>query len=108
MGLETILIAAAVGAGYEKARTGEVTSTGPLFGPIGVEAAGLMKPKTPKFPGVTELPEVPKLTVEEIEAQEGGWEEILKRAQGRRATILTEPQLAQMQPYTRRATLLAG
>ena len=65
--------------------------------------------KKTKIPGATiEFPEVPRLTVEEIEAGEMGWAQILQRAKGRRGTILTQPQLAQIQPHTERATLLAG
>jgi len=73
-----------------------------------------IKPKKGKkfqLPGqevISEVSEIPGVTVEEIEAQEMGWQQILKRARGRKGTILTEPMLAQLQPYTQRATLLAG
>jgi len=93
------------------------TTTAATLGIVGAVAGGealykqTKKAGKRKFPGITEMPEMPEvpgLTVEEIEAQEMGWQQILKRARGRRATILTEPMLAQIQPYTQRATLLAG
>lgn len=64
------------------------------------------KPKVPGMPDITE--KVPETTTEELESQEKGWEEVTRRAAGRRATILTQPSLEQISPYTRRATLLSG
>lgn len=80
---------------------------GVLMGPAGYFIAPkiLGDKDKPKMP-VIEMPEVPKTTVEEIEAQEEGWAQVMKRSQGRRGTILTEPSLEQIQPYTKRATLL--
>lgn len=94
-----------VGAGVIGGST--LLTTGALAAGGFTVAGGFKKTgiNLPKLPGVED---VPRLTIEEIESQERGWEEILSRAQGRRGTILTDPQLAQITPFTQRATLLAG
>jgi hypothetical protein len=52
--------------------------------------------------------DVPEATVSDIEGQEEGWARLGQRATGRRATILTSPQLGKRKAPTQRATLLAG
>jgi len=76
----------------------------------GYGAYGMMKKSGVKMPGyhITETPKTPTVIAEDVEGFEEGWEEVLKKAKGRRSTILTEPMLAQTAPFTQRATLLGG
>jgi len=135
--LTAILIGAGIGAGTSAATGGDV-GKGAIFGAAGGaigghfagSAAGGMtaregaimgglagggiggtmfrKTGEMKMPGQPMIEPLEPTSVEEIEAQEAGWAEITKRARGRRATILTESMLAQISPYTQRATLLSG
>lgn len=59
--------------------------------------------KSPKGEG-----SVPTLTQEQVDAEDEGWINLVKRAAGRRETILTSPQFQQVEPTIKRATLLAG
>lgn len=97
---------AAIGGGFALTAAGGAL-LGAGLGYAGSTAYSALK-RVPGFPGITEIPEPPKATVSEIEGFEKGWEEVLGRAKGRRGTILTEPMLAQISPFTQRATLLGG
>lgn len=59
------------------------------------------------MPGISKEEPAP-ITIEDVEAQEQGWSELIKRASGRRATILAQPQLTQSPAQIEKATLLAG
>ncbi len=62
------------------------------------------KPSSPKPPKI-ELPETP---IKEKIVDDQGFEMLMRRARGRRATIFTSPQLAETPPVVKRATLLSG
>jgi len=53
------------------------------------------------------LPDETAERIREVDDTQG-WASLSKRARGRRATILTSPQLAQQEAGTKKATLLAG
>lgn len=96
----------AIGGGYALTAAGGAL-LGAGLGYAGSAAYSGIR-RRPGVPGIAEIPEPPKPTVSEIEGFEAGWEEVLKKAKGRRGTILTEPMLAQVAPFTQRATLLSG
>jgi len=101
--------AIAGGALGVEATLGQILTSTAIGASVG-GAAGMFvdASKKPKLPEIGADISTPTISIEEIEAQEAGWEQIMKRARGRRGTILTEPQLAGVQPYTRKATLLGG
>lgn len=93
---------------------GGVIGTGIPYAAVGAAGGSLLKSTLqPDQPDIGSLAknlrtETPKTTIEEVEASEQGFARIRDKAAGRRATILTSPQLVGRQPQIRKATLLGG